>query len=309
MKWLYAWRAYFYSAASIAFIIILLFSAASFQKCEHERKDHEAYKALHYKSSLFIKPVVRLKLYVVCARATANENDGAITALSGIAVAIFTLALWVTTSKLWKAGEKQIALGQRQADIAERAILISNRPWIIVEVFAANDFRYGPNGAELTFEYNFRNVGNSPALRVWVNPMLYSGTRGLAVGEEMLRQHLKDEGSNPSKHNMGIAIAPGDTVRQTVLQTIGYDSIRETAESYKVSGKVSGLLPISLIGVVTYWTNMSTTEWHETSFYFEVMKRTKAAPTIPVTFSTLDVFIERNHIALEKSPFLSPYMT
>lgn len=115
-------------AAMSLFLLVLIGASESFQKCEHERKNHEPYKALHEERSLFVKTITRLELHAACARLTASENDGAIAALSGVAVAIFTFTLWVTTNRLWIAARAQaedmkdsLRIAQESADAAKIA--------------------------------------------------------------------------------------------------------------------------------------------------------------------------------------------
>ncbi len=78
-----------------------------------DRKNHDAYNALHEERSSFVKTVVRFELHAACARVTAGENDGSIAALATIAVAFFTLTLWRATNRLWQAAEKDLAAFDR----------------------------------------------------------------------------------------------------------------------------------------------------------------------------------------------------
>ena len=96
-------------------VCVLIGTADSFQNCEHTRKSHDAYKALHEEGAFLVKPIVRLKLH-----AAASINDGAITALSGVAVAFFTFTLWWVTWGMVRRGDlaRSIAAAEKSADAA-----------------------------------------------------------------------------------------------------------------------------------------------------------------------------------------------
>lgn len=153
-------------------LTFLIGTSESFQKCEHERKNHEAYKALHEKGSLFVKTVVRLKLHAACTRLTASENDGAIAALSGVAVAIFTFTLWATTNKLWIAARAQaddmkesLRIAQesansssKQADISRLTLERTIRP--VVEMIGF-DYSWSAPEGQLTHWHFVPLLGNA----------------------------------------------------------------------------------------------------------------------------------------------------
>ena len=92
------WKIYVGSFACLMILFWLVATSESFQDCEHTRKNTQPYKALHEEVGFSVKLISKIKMHVACTRKTAAENDGAITALSGIAVAAFTLLLWITTN-------------------------------------------------------------------------------------------------------------------------------------------------------------------------------------------------------------------
>ena len=170
-------------APCVALFVALFFltvSSSSFELCEHDRKNHRAYDTLHKKDAPFGKAIGKLGLGVACTRQTIGENDGAITALSGIAVALFTLALWLSTEKLWKSAKEQAAdmarsiraaeiaadamlkqaeAAEQQANISKLTLQITVRP-----IVGMHGFKYGraaPGG--IIHSWNFspilRNVG------------------------------------------------------------------------------------------------------------------------------------------------------
>jgi len=159
----------------------LIGTSPSFEKCEHERKNHQSYSALHEESPLLVKAIVRLKLHASCARQTASENDGAIAGLSGIAVAMFTLALWISTRALWvetkrlaEGAEAQstdlkrsIEIAQAHANAASAALGLG-RAWMCDSRFNIEIAGKGPGGVvpvkdRVVFSVLWKNEGRSPA--------------------------------------------------------------------------------------------------------------------------------------------------
>jgi hypothetical protein len=55
-----------------------------------------------------------VKVNIACGFEAAGANEGALIAVSGIAVAAFTLTLWLATSGLLKATNRSIILAQRE---------------------------------------------------------------------------------------------------------------------------------------------------------------------------------------------------
>jgi hypothetical protein len=57
---------------------------------------------------------------MACGFVSAGENEGAITALSGMAVAVFTFTLWRATHRLWHSSENQLTEFRRSLEQSER---------------------------------------------------------------------------------------------------------------------------------------------------------------------------------------------
>jgi hypothetical protein len=94
------------AALAALFAVYLIGSSKSFQDCINQRKNHQAYHALHEKGPLLVKTIVRVELHAACARVTSSENDGALTALATIVVAFFTFTLWRSTTDMMRVTEK-----------------------------------------------------------------------------------------------------------------------------------------------------------------------------------------------------------
>jgi len=60
-------------------------------------------------------------MFLACEGEFIRKNDGVITSIATIFIALFTLTLWRSTDKLWKAGELQIRAAEKAADAATLA--------------------------------------------------------------------------------------------------------------------------------------------------------------------------------------------
>jgi hypothetical protein len=97
-------------------------SSASFQNCMHHQQDDVSVQpAIQQSGAASGGPIVSLTSRVVCAGNFADTNQGAITALATLLIAIFTYTLRNATISLWESVERQLAhLIQRMAGIRWR---------------------------------------------------------------------------------------------------------------------------------------------------------------------------------------------
>lgn len=186
MKQWHVWKTWVVALVCIAALSGLVGTSQSFEDCIHQSKTHKRYEALHDRSSLFIKPLTRLKLHAACVRETASQNDGAIAGLSGVAVAIFTGTLWwvtwsmvqiaqeqrADTLRAIKATEDNAVAAQKSAEAAILAIG-SERAWISHDNFITGSARdYIVDGTLLTLgkviQFRWKNWGRSPAIKVQI---------------------------------------------------------------------------------------------------------------------------------------------
>jgi hypothetical protein len=239
-------------AACIAALIIalaLIASSESFQDCEHTRKSHHGYQALQEEVGFLVHGVIRLKLHAACARVALGENDGAIAALSGIAVAFFTYTLWRSTEKLWQAAEAQRAADSeaRRADLerldvslriaqehtaaaqtaadaakaqtrsARREFNIDQRPWCSIEILPASDLTCAGRGDAWRLEITtvIKNHGKMPALNVLARfKILKQDGNDPETEQARLEDYLVYEAATGGLS--GATVFPGAEFRQTI---------------------------------------------------------------------------------------------
>ena len=73
----------------------------------------------------------------------------------------------------------QAEAAQSAAKTARRSLEISHRPWLVVKATVASPLTYDAQGANITIHYSIANIGNSPAIGIWVWPEFYilNGTK------------------------------------------------------------------------------------------------------------------------------------
>jgi hypothetical protein len=100
-------------AATVCVVWWCVGASPSFQECEHTRKNaythHSPHQSHPIVGSFIVRTISRVQLHTVCVGAFVDENQGPITALSGVLVALFTATLWFTTKQLWQSAEAQRA--------------------------------------------------------------------------------------------------------------------------------------------------------------------------------------------------------
>ena len=166
---------------------------------------------------------------------------------------------------------------------------------------------YTANGADFAFEHTMENVGNTPALRVFPQPILYAKTKQMPPEDVVLTNYIKSR-ADPTEDPLGFTIGPKAKHVFTMRQNISSEDIEKTRESYTVNGVATNILPVKFVGVVTYRSVVAKRQ-HETSFYYEVMKLNDDDPPVLICLSVLDQEIRAEKLALVKNILFSPYMT
>jgi hypothetical protein len=166
--------------AKAAFVIFCLGAIASFfivtsesfERCIKERKTHQYYHAFYEEAGLLIQTVRRVELHVACGRVTADGNDGAITALATIVVAVFTFTLWRSTTGMLRITEEQRADLERSIAAAEKSARAAGvsaeiavqhqRPWLFISI-DSTELMFTVESTSVRVKYRFENYGESIA--------------------------------------------------------------------------------------------------------------------------------------------------
>ena len=307
------WRTKIVFAAFCLIVIAgLIASSESFEKCIHNRKEHQAYQALHEEGPLLIKTVVRLELHATCARVTASENDGAIVGLATVVLALFTFALWRATDKLWRSAESQLiefrrsvdasitasdaavasaAHASRQSEImaSQRDISIAiQRAWIRVDIKVGGPIRFAHGEVNAEIVVDLLNCGMLPAHAdgPTISPYPWGSTEAGSSEEFITRRiNIFREGQVVR----GAAIFPQQLVSERF-----YPSLRKSEIDSAVNG-LEGFV-MSVRGAVRY-NYPGSIEVHSTTFHIHILRKPDPnAPSVWRTIPTEDGIIPASEL-------------
>jgi hypothetical protein len=146
LKKLKPWRAWIVGGLGLVALVWIVESSQSFQSCVKNAQYQAGEQTLKKHLADFS---VLIRQRGSCIGFFIHRNEGAITALATLLIALFTLTLWRSTDKLWEAGERQLRLSE---DTAQRQL----RAYISHQPLGAHFL----NGHLKYFEQNF---GKTPA--------------------------------------------------------------------------------------------------------------------------------------------------
>jgi hypothetical protein len=94
-------------------------------------------------------------------------------------------------------------IAYRQWETAEKTMIGTQRPWISVHVNLENGVKYDQKGVSIPVAYKIKNIGNSPAIGIWIDaePVL-----GFGNMEEVIDEHRRILTNLRRTHQLG---APG----------------------------------------------------------------------------------------------------
>lgn len=168
MKLSRTWKATILAIAAVLIIGWVVRGSEAFQGCVKESKHYSSYDTSDKEFGIVDRAFARVRLSIACTGIVADKNNGAITALAGVAVALFTFTLWLVTWDMVKiasrqredilrsivAAERSAEASLKQADIAAQTAVISRltleytvRPVVEVTGF---DYSWSAPGGQLT---------------------------------------------------------------------------------------------------------------------------------------------------------------
>jgi hypothetical protein len=109
------------------------------------------------------------------AEETKNSTEKWYTALKGadwwlvIIAALTGLAIAYQAREMTRATEEM----KRAGDQAAKHLELTERPWVSPRAYIISPLTADENGIHITFRIELANVGNSPAIGIWIEPSLY----------------------------------------------------------------------------------------------------------------------------------------
>jgi hypothetical protein len=267
-----SWGAFFKTNPSYAiflFLLVLLaFSLAPFEPSICTGDDQNP-----------CKYVVRYHL-IHWLFAFVDKYSGAISALATIAIAVYTVVLARVSNrqaKLIKESIDEAVKATDQAKIAASAAIESNelsrnamiaeqRPWVSIEIGLAGPLTWSDTGADFVFQFDLQNLGQSPALNVFVDIEIHGffGSNGIE-----LQRNLSTRLRNRPFMVLGINLFPGKDARFQNRISIGPEAIEAITNRWasEFNTNSSWISPL-LVGCVSYFSVFDSR--HETGFIRQI---------------------------------------
>lgn len=139
--------------------------------------------------------------------------DWGVWVFSLLLVVVGGLQVWFLYRTLG-AIKRQADLMDQQGEFATKQLGLTQRPWIHPAVSLISPLNCNDSGASITLKIVLENVGNTPAIGIWVDPVMYIPkiSKPHAIDE---RKRLCEEILN-RKPDWGHIIFPGKNVIQHI---------------------------------------------------------------------------------------------
>ena len=185
--------------------------------------------------------------------------DWFVAAFTGL-LAFVTYRLVESTNRLWQAGERQLSIAKETAEaatvaakVAEKTLATTNRPWLSVKANLSSSLdRDKRNNPRVKVSFNINNLGNSPAINIFVEAKI-AVTTGDAI---QLQKDIADDYGRFDRKHLGFTLFPNESRTVEIDMPIESEDIQEfhrrvDAEAGKKDAYGSMILAV-LIGTVAY---------------------------------------------------------
>jgi hypothetical protein len=116
---LHPWRAWIVGALALLALVWIVETSQAFKDCINQSKTEAGEQTLYQRASNFFVILGRRQ---DCLGVFVHKNEGAITVLATLLIAIFTLTLWRSTDKMWKASQDQIEVAEETLEALEASL-------------------------------------------------------------------------------------------------------------------------------------------------------------------------------------------
>jgi hypothetical protein len=214
-------------------------------------------------------------------------------------ISVYTLFLALVTALLALAAPVQLNLLRRaegiatttaeaaknSADVAKDTLIVTNRAWISVNIGIGSDLTYDAQGdARVVIKFVMKNVGNSPAVNVQVDPefAVVFGDAQPFQKEISDRQKRRPAGLG----NLGVTLFPGETQthsRNLPISRASIDAFNQKRSTDLGLKNVGTVFMPTLVGCIDYKFTFAE-EHHQTGFILDLRKRDPENPNTALAF-------------------------
>ncbi len=220
---------------------------------------------------------------------------------------------WTEMRKATDAANISANAAKKSGDVAEETLIALQRPWLSVHMEIVSDFKISKVANQqdtITIRFIVKNVGNSPALGIDIQPRIYIlGPWVNILSEE---RQICDLGSGPKilkKPLLGYALFPNDHFIQDISLGISHKDIEqfrmkitEFTRSINSPPPNKNYIYLALVGCVRYRFGFDGS-LHKTGFIEEINRVNPRYPNETFGINITGSDIPSNMLILKQSAF------
>jgi hypothetical protein len=264
------WAAVAFWLIVVGAIIAVIGPSKAFEDCIRNRNDDYSQHAAQKEVTLLIEAISWARARSACGFVAANENTGALTGLSGIAVALFTGTLWWVTRNMVRIADIQRTDTLRAVAASEKAAEAS----VGVEIprLAVEEITPVPGAGERTWyprvAVTVRNYGRTPAF---------------LIGEAIC-YHVGLELPPKLQYDYAIDLPAGKIIKDGGIHEITRRGMHIRLNAETVASMKNCTTRFWIFGYVVYTDFLRTTRWFNFRAFLQMPVPTldEPIPGIPI---------------------------
>lgn len=217
-----------------------------------------------------------------------DKNNGFVTALATVVIAILT-GIYVHYSRAqWKVMRDQLPELHTSAEAAESAantaaaqLEFAERPWIDANISLSGPLSWNVNGGNITLKIIFRNTGHSPSLSTTISPLTLIGHKGndaASYREQVCRDATRIATTIPQ---LGIALFPNVPFEQQETVTFTNQDIADFTKDPFGSHFPGLIVSPTVVLCIAYRPHFRSAVYH-TSYIVDLYKLESAGRLTPM---------------------------
>ena len=190
------------------------------------------------------------------------------------------LVYTIFTGLMFIVNKKAADAAKSAADTAASQLELSERPWIKVDAEVAGPYIYDQNGGHAQFSVTVKNIGKSPAIKVWLDPELYLSS--LYRADPAIERDRFCKQNTVGGASLGYTLFPDDTPHQEKWELpISNEQIRAIqADFHKITPHIHTIwqFRVDLIACVAYSPTFNPSKRYITGVVYEVRDKSSGLP-------------------------------